>query len=478
MGKKVIMLFLILSSSTSFVASEVSSREDSIIEQETVETEKVETENVKENSVARELNSRTTTTYVIKNYNGNQGETLTQYFTNNVKTSAMLTNSSGKKIRSWSYYSNGQVKISYYWNGTIKLTATEYNSNGDKIASYKYHSNNEIKENISYYSNGNKKLERTFDNKGYKLTHIEYLSNGQKSFSYTFFSNTNNIYRRQKFSNNILVETQERYENGTALKYLWTYQSNGKVIKQKVYYNASGIRLKTEDRWANGNLKYVWTYTSNGNEVSTKIIYDESGNRLYTNTYSGGVINGRISHEDFIVPLKNAIKTSGFGDYPGHKGLDLQSTQRINGIPAGDVLAAASGKIVKSGWSSYGYGNHVVIDHGNGLYTLYAHMRSGSLTKNVGDYVVQGEKLGIEGRTGNVSGPTGYHLHFEISTSIYNGQKNPENYLPKLKSRMIVEEQDTILDEAYPNMYVDEEDNVTYLTKEESDALYMNKTEA
>lgn len=456
MRRKIIVLFLLLTNSINYAASEVTT---SVEESEVRETSEVELEsegnelevssdvlseeifkeeesdalNEEEseiedvNDFETEINSRTLTKKVIENYNGNKGETLTQYFENRVKTSAYLTDASGKRIRSWSYHSNGKVKVSYYWNGTIRLRAIQYDINGIKTTTFKYHSNNVAKEIVTYYPNGSQKQARTFDNSGYKLTHIEYSTNGKKTSSYTYYSGTNNVFRRQKFTNGILVETQERYNNGKNIKYLWTYQNQGKTVKQKIYYNTSGVRIKTEERWANFKLRYVWTYTSSGS-VKTKEHYNANGIKQYTDTYNNGAVASRKSFEDYIIPLSNSYVTCGYGGYAGHRGLDLQS-----GSKNGNIQAAASGVVVKSGVDS-GYGNHTVIYHGNGYYTLYAHMKNGSLTKKPGDFVVQGDKLGVEGETGNV---TGIHLHFEVSKGLYSGNLEPEKFLPSMPKKLV-----------------------------------------
>lgn len=86
----------------------------------------------------------------------------------------------------------------------------------------------------------------------------------------------------------------------------------------------------------------------------------------------------------------------------GHKGIDVASGK---GNP---VIAAASGTVVKSYLSS-SYGNYVVISHGGGLMTAYAHMTKRMVS--VGDTVAAGEQIGTVGSTGN---STGNHLHFEV----------------------------------------------------------------
>jgi murein DD-endopeptidase MepM/ murein hydrolase activator NlpD len=82
-----------------------------------------------------------------------------------------------------------------------------------------------------------------------------------------------------------------------------------------------------------------------------------------------------------------------------------------------------SGVVVYAGWSDSGYGNLLVIDHGNGWQSAYAHLVT--IAVNCGQSVSQGEVVAGLGNTGNSSGA---HLHFELYSSIY-GKVNPWNYL-------------------------------------------------
>lgn len=98
-----------------------------------------------------------------------------------------------------------------------------------------------------------------------------------------------------------------------------------------------------------------------------------------------------------------------------HTGIDIANKK---GTP---VSAAAGGKVTSAGWSG-GYGYCIIVDHGNGMKTRYAHLSK--ILVSVGDSVSRGEKIGEVGSTGNSTGP---HLHFEV---IVNGStKNPINYL-------------------------------------------------
>jgi murein DD-endopeptidase MepM/ murein hydrolase activator NlpD len=134
---------------------------------------------------------------------------------------------------------------------------------------------------------------------------------------------------------------------------------------------------------------------------------------------TSGVSPGKV----LIFPTRGKL-TQGY--HKGHYAFDIGDRSQP------PIWAAGSGKVVKvvSGCAkvSYGcgggYGNHVIIDHGNGLQTLYAHLEY--VTVKDGDQVTQGDVIGKMGRSGNVRGATGIHLHFEVHL---NGKKMvPSDY--------------------------------------------------
>lgn len=101
-----------------------------------------------------------------------------------------------------------------------------------------------------------------------------------------------------------------------------------------------------------------------------------------------------------------------------HKGIDITKP----GCAGEPTVASAGGTVIQAGNKYNGYGNCVIIDHGNGVSTLYAHHQS--LAVSVGDTVVQGQTIGYIGQTGNAYGN---HLHFEVRI---NGEHtNPLNYV-------------------------------------------------
>ncbi len=108
--------------------------------------------------------------------------------------------------------------------------------------------------------------------------------------------------------------------------------------------------------------------------------------------------------------------------YYGYRGSGFHSGIDFAGDVGDPIMAAASGTVVSAGWNG-SYGKSVLIDHGNGVMTRYAH--ASQLSVSTGQQVSAGQVIGGIGATGNATGP---HLHFEI---IINGSTvNPANYLP------------------------------------------------
>jgi murein DD-endopeptidase MepM/ murein hydrolase activator NlpD len=132
----------------------------------------------------------------------------------------------------------------------------------------------------------------------------------------------------------------------------------------------------------------------------------------------GSVVDGAIGAGVFTWPSNNHF-LSGYDYSPetNHSGID------IDGNLGDAVYSADNGVVVYAGWNNWGYGNVVVINHGNGWQTLYAHLSAYNVA--CGTSVYQGTVIGAIGNTGNSSGP---HLHYEM---MYNGAKvNPWDYLP------------------------------------------------
>ncbi|NMB61114.1 MAG: peptidoglycan DD-metalloendopeptidase family protein [Chloroflexi bacterium] len=204
---------------------------------------------------------------------------------------------------------------------------------------------------------------------------------------------------------------------------------------------ATGLHITPADiiEWPGNGLSYetIGDYASPNIEVGT-LIFAPGGSRSYydwsaalfnrddpaTSRILGpghcdAVYSGPIGTEAFVWPT-SATFISGYEFSPeiNHWGID------IGGDLGNPIYAADAGVVVYAGWNDWGYGNVIVLDHGNGWQTLYAHLNE--VYVNCGDYInFGGQLIGAMGSTGNSSGP---HLHYEMS---YNGSRvNPHKYYP------------------------------------------------
>lgn len=130
------------------------------------------------------------------------------------------------------------------------------------------------------------------------------------------------------------------------------------------------------------------------------------------------VTGGAVGYGAFIWP-SNKHYLSGFDYTPGanHWGLD------ISGNTGEGVYSTDAGVVVYAGWNNYGYGNMIMVDHGNNFQSLYAHLSA--INVGCGQSVGQGDVIGAIGNTGRSSGS---HLHFEIRA--ISSYVNPWDVLP------------------------------------------------
>lgn len=173
----------------------------------------------------------------------------------------------------------------------------------------------------------------------------------------------------------------------------------------------------------------------------------EAAMEAYDNDKASGMENGGggavdnadpsefpVSSKGMICPLQysNVYVSAGWYGYANHKGIDF-CTRGATGNTYGKAIRAAADGVVYSAEYHYSWGNNVYINHGDGVYTRYAHCSS--IVVSAGQTVKQGEIIAYVGNTGNVSprpsesNPhAGAHLHFEVWV---NGTRvNPGPWLP------------------------------------------------
>jgi murein DD-endopeptidase MepM/ murein hydrolase activator NlpD len=134
--------------------------------------------------------------------------------------------------------------------------------------------------------------------------------------------------------------------------------------------------------------------------------------------YCQPVTGGAVGNKTFVYPTVQHT-LSGFNYLPkiNHYGLDFAANLGVG------IFATDAGVIVYAGRNNFGYGNMVMIDHGDGFQSLYAHLSQ--IYVSCGQSVNQGQTIGAAGTTGN---STGVHLHFEVRT--LSNPINPWDVLP------------------------------------------------
>lgn len=236
---------------------------------------------------------------------------------------------------------------------------------------------------------------------------------------------------------------KETAQKKIRVKVMRTRQRKEKVPFETVKKNSATLykgTTKTSQKGQKGEvlitelLTYIdgkLSYTSTVSRVQTKAPVNEI---ILVGTKQGNIYSwysgGSYYQGSFIWPTRGANAISSYYGYRNpsisgwgfHGGIDIITGYgNSTGIP---VVASASGTVVSVTRSYRGYGHMVLIDHGGGLRTRYAHMQPGSLTVYVGQKVSMGQQIGRIGSTGNSTGP---HLHFEV---LLNGvKKNPLNYV-------------------------------------------------
>ena len=152
----------------------------------------------------------------------------------------------------------------------------------------------------------------------------------------------------------------------------------------------------------------------------------ESQEEEFSNVQIVGEKSLNLDFSSFIATYQTRIEFSGrIGELAEHEGLDLFNIDKelsdvpVHTIAGGVVVYARTGcpsstqfsdnKILRE--CGAGWGNHLIIDHGNNIYSRYAHMRFDGVYKNVGEKVIKDEIIGLMGNSGRSEGR---HLHLEM----------------------------------------------------------------
>jgi len=196
-------------------------------------------------------------------------------------------------------------------------------------------------------------------------------------------------------------------------------------VVTKTDYNLASGKSVVKQQGSDGSKQVTYSYVErNGKTIDQEVLNEDTVTKPVTQVVSKGPARTTVSYvsrgsgqiSGLVWPASGSI-SSYYGYRHGgfHTGVDIATDK---GDP---YVAAAAGTVVAAGWDG-GYGKTILIDHGNGVMTRYAH--STQLLVSTGQYVNKGQTIGLVGSTGNSTGP---HLHFEV---IINGDTvNPLSYL-------------------------------------------------
>ena len=235
------------------------------------------------------------------------------------------------------------------------------------------------------------------------------------------------------------IEKKYRYynlkEDDKLLAKVSTKEEKDKLIEElKKDKNVKDIKVEEEETKENYIISYeeakqlafstAENIENDKKEKNVKTKIEKQNTNIIKNIRKGGTVSTSSSSNasamlgslSFRRPLNSSRISAGYLGYPGHRGIDFPSPQ---GTP---VMAAEAGTVTTVLYSNKSYGNRVIIDHGNGISTLYGH--NSTISVSLGQKVSKGQTIAGVGSTGR---STGNHVHFEIRI---NGKPiNPTSYV-------------------------------------------------
>lgn len=242
---------------------------------------------------------------------------------------------------------------------------------------------------------------------------------------YVLLDNPHSLQPDQELSILPVNGTYHEWNQGEGLNGVAKYY--GVTPEDIINYPANNLDMATIGDYANPNIAPgTWLIVPNGRRefISWSAPLgvtreNPASARVLGEGACGPVSGGAVGYGAFIWPA-NKHYLSGFDYSPStnHWGLD------IAGSEGEAVYATDAGVVVYAGWNNYGYGNMIMVDHGNNFQSLYAHLSS--IKVGCGQSVGQGDLIGAIGTTGRSSGP---HLHFEIRA--ISSFVNPWDVLPQ-----------------------------------------------
>ena len=219
----------------------------------------------------------------------------------------------------------------------------------------------------------------------------------------------------------VLVDVSERRAEAASA------EADLRTLQQRAQAAADAAAALSRERAAKladtqANAARLRALAAQEDAMAAQLTHDLAGGGSLGGSTGAGVFEGSMT---WPVPGFHRI-TSGFGwrtcpirgIQSFHSGIDIAGP----GINGATVVSAGDGRVIATGWRG-GFGNTIIVDHGDGVTTLYAHLISGGIHVSVGEQVSAGQRIGSVGSTGFSTGP---HLHWEVRV---NGQpRDPRTF--------------------------------------------------
>lgn len=335
---------------------------------------------------------------------------------------------------------NMQDIVDLFENGSFaKLTDEQkdylYSSTGRSLATNPYHISEVEKSasDSSYYKNLSGEDKLIF--RSYANEYEDVVNNGKSMDGWVAkakLASDNGVLEPYQFAayEQVLMYA-DKDENGSLKQSEVAAAINtisGLSQTQKAYLWQSQNKSWKPNKNPFGSATVYWPEAKKkDNSVEAKVDKRIGGMQASQKTSSAGFVNPTTASNSVVTSGyggRNAPKTSGGYGSSNHDGIDIGGTGgNLNGQAADSI---GGGKVTEVGYDENGYGNYVVVDHGNGYTSLYGHLQKATVKQ--GETVSAGQQVGVIGSTGNSSGP---HLHLRVRK---NGQSiDPRTVIPGYK---------------------------------------------
>lgn len=329
---------------------------------------------------------------------------------------------------------------SYYVQKASSIDCHDENDSCDGrfytiIGDYKYKVNRKRVNTTKKWSDKLITVPNGFSHRRYNFDDVvefvfgETLADATESFSTTAINYYSELESDKKINRIDLINANPEIFNNYITN-LESFDKNISIKQSSLSYTYNILKERFKDIQVGGILPYIYGQTLG---LNSNYLFDDEKDDSCSGDYYG--LSG---YGGYIWPLPNNPYISGLYGYTSwyganHEGIDIWATE-TGEQKAVDVVAARDGTVYLASDAGIesnttlgigGYGNHIIIKHNDGKYTLYGHLETGTFKVKTGEIVKAGQVIAKTGSSGNSSA---WHLHFNISNEPYSDCEDPLLY--------------------------------------------------